>query len=232
MTDSYDKARDAAKQAVSEDDIREQVKNITLKALSHQQLDKDSIKRVVQAVVEGASDGIGDSSENLKPKLKESLKGIDDALSKSAIALKLAVEETAGRTEKFAKEDLNSAIGELKNLEDNFIDTLNSAAKQASTLTSSVLTELSDHFKQPGTSAGREAIDATKDINDALLRMGAGTINELAEASKTASEQFSNIASGILSGMAEAIKPKSNAKPESDTQSKSQSNEMREDKPD
>ncbi len=208
MTENYDETREAAKKAVSEDDIREQVKNITIKALSDHQLDKDSIKEVIRAVVEGASEGVGDSSDKLKPKLQASLNGIDDALSKSAIAIKLAVEETASRTEKFAKDDLNSAINDLRSLEDIFIDTINTVAKQTSELTSSALTELSDHLKNTGTVSGKEALEAVKGINDVLLGVGKETISELTQASKSVSEQFGSIASGILSGMAEAIKPK------------------------
>jgi len=208
MTENYDETREAAKKAVSEDDIREQVRNITIKALSDHQLDKDSIKQVIHAVVEGATEGVGDSSDKLKPKLQASLNGIDDALSKSAIAMKLAVEETASRTEKFAKEDLNSAINDLRSLEDIFIDTINTVAKQTSELTSSALTELSDHLKNSGTASGKEALDAVKGINDALLDVGKETISELTQASKTAGTQFGSIASGLLSGMAEAIKPK------------------------
>jgi len=208
MAENYDETREAAKKAVSEDDIRERVRNITLKALSEHQLDKDNIKQVIHAVVEGVTEGIGDSSDKLKPKLHASLNGVDDALSKSAMAMKLTAEEAISRTEKFAKEDLNNAINELKGLEDIFIDTINTVAKQTSELTSSALTELSDHLKNSGTASGKEALEAVKEINDVLLDVSKETISELTQASKIATEQFSSIASGILSGMAEAIKPK------------------------
>lgn len=208
MSENFEETREAAKQAVSEDDIREQVKNITIKALSDHQLDKESIKQIIHAVVEGVSEGVGDSSEKLKPKLKETLDGIDDALGKGAIAAKLAIEEAAGKTEKFAKEDLNGAINNLRDLEDNFIDTINTVAKQTSDLTGTVLTELSDHLKKSGTSSGKEAVDAVKSINDALLNVGKETINELSQATQSAGGHFANIASGILSGMAETIQPK------------------------
>ena len=208
MTENFDETREAAKQAVSEDDIHEKVKNITLNALSNHQLDTEAVKQVIQAVVEGVTEGVGDSSEKLKPKLKESLSGIDDALSKSAIAMKLTVEEAAGRAEQFAKEDLNNALNELRGLENTFIDTINTVAKQTSELTSAALTELAEHLKNSGTSSGKEALSAINSINNALLDVGKETISELAHASQTAGERFTHIASGILSGMAEAIKPK------------------------
>ena len=207
MSENIDETREAAREAVSGDNIRDQVKNITLAALSQRQLDKESIKQVIHSVVEGVSEGVGDSAERVKPQLKESLAGIDDALAKSAMAAKLAVEEAAGRAESFAKEDLKSAVSQLESLEDLFIDTVNTVAKQTGELTSSALTELSAHLKNTGTASGREALDAVSNLKNTLLDVGKDSVSEITNATSNAASQLAQVASGLLSGMAEAIQP-------------------------
>ena len=209
MSEQAKSTADAAKDAVASENIQEQIKNITLTALSERQLDKDNIKQVVSAVLQGVTEGVGDSAERMKPQFKEALSGIDSALSKSAIAAKLATEEAAGKVENFAKQDVKQAMEQMESLEDLFIDTVNTVASQSNKLASSALTELADHFKNSGTESGKEALEAVNSLKSLFLETGKGSIDELASATQTAGNQFAQIASGILSGMAEAVKPKS-----------------------
>ena len=197
-----------AKDAVGSENLQELIKNITLTALSQQQLDKENIKQVVSSVLEGVTEGVGDSAERMKPQFNEALAGIDAALSKSAIAAKLATEEAAGKVEQFAKQDVKKAIDELSSLEDLFIDTVNTVASQSGQLSSSALKEVAEHFKNSGTASGKEALEAVNSLKNALLNMSKGSIDEIASATQTAGNQFGQIASGILAGMAEAVKPK------------------------
>jgi len=191
--------------SASGDDLREKVRLVTLKALSQRQLDKESINDIVTTVIEGVTQGLGESSENLKPQLKASLSGIDDALSKSAIAAKLAAEEAFGRAEHFADNDLKKALNDFKGLESSFIETINSVAKGSTDLVSTALGEISEHFKKAGTASGKEAVDAVNSLSHALVDVGKGTVDEIASATQSAGGHFAKIASGILSGMADAV---------------------------
>ena len=205
MDDSDKSLHDEAKSASGSDDIREKVRAITLKALSERQLDKENITAVVKNVIEGVTEGLGESSEKLKPQLQASMAGIDDALSKSAIAAKLATEEAIGRAEQFAENDLKKAVDDFKGLEESFIDTINTVAKGSGTLASSALGEIAEHFTNTGTESGKEAVHAVSSLSQSLLDAGKGTVSELSSAAQSATGHFSNIASGILSGMADAI---------------------------
>jgi len=208
MNDQSSDAQESAKAAAHSEDIQEQIKNITMAALSERQLDKENIKHVVSSVLTGVMEGLGDSAERMKPQLEEALSGIDDALSKSAIAAKLATEEATSKVETFAKQDVKQALDEIEKLEDLFIDTVNSVASQSGHLSSTVLKELSGHLKNSGTQAGKEAIAAADSLRNIIFEMSKGSVNEIAAATQTAGNQFAQIASGILSGMADAVKPK------------------------
>ena len=124
MSDQAKDTKNAAKDAVGSENLQELIKNITLTALSQRKIDEKNIKQVISTVLEGVTEGVGDSAERMKPQFSEALSGIDAALSKSAIAAKLATEEAAGKVEKFAKQDVKQAMHELESLEDLFIDTI------------------------------------------------------------------------------------------------------------
>ncbi|HFE38396.1 MAG TPA: hypothetical protein ENK06_08280 [Gammaproteobacteria bacterium] len=208
MSEQTDDLIDAAKTAVEGDDIREQIKQITLAALTQRKFDKENIKQVVNSVVQGVSEGVGDSAERMKPQISEAMSGIDDALGKTAMATKLAAEEAAATIETFTKQDLKKMAEQLDSLEDLFIDSISSVATQSSELTSKVLSELAGHLKDSGTQVGKEALAAVKSLKDVVFDTGKESVDEIATATQTAGKQVREVVSGVLSGVAEAIQPK------------------------
>ena len=208
MNEQTDDVKDSAKAAIESNDIREKIKQITLTALTQRQFDKESIKQVVSSVIGGVAEGVGDSAERMKPQITEALSGIDDALSKTAMATKFAAQEAATTIETFTKQDLNKMTEQLNSLEDLFIESINNVATQSSELTSKVLTELSGHLKNSGTQVGKEALEAVRSLKNIAFDVGKGTVDEIATATKTAGDQFAHVVGGVLSGVADAIQPK------------------------
>lgn len=208
MSDETNNIKAEAKQAISEDNIHERIKSITLMALSQRQLDKKGIKAVVNTVLLGITEGVGDSAERMKPQLSEALSGIDAALGKSAIAAHLASEEAVAKVSAFAKDDVKQTIEQLSDLEDLFIDTINLVAKESNHLTATVLSDLSRHLKNSGTQSGKEARAAIDQLKNIAIDVGKGSVTEVVCATEAAGQQLSHIASGILAGMAAAIQAK------------------------
>jgi hypothetical protein len=121
----------AARSAVERGDaIREDIRDITLTALSQRHLDSEKLRQVIHAVVEGASIGAESKGADVKEALSESIEGMDEALASSAEASKLAIEETAGHLKDFGKQDLKRALDDLLTLEDMFLDTIKNVAWQ------------------------------------------------------------------------------------------------------
>ena len=200
-----------ASEAVQEkegEDLRETIKQITLQALTERHLDRENIKSVVNSVLTGATQGVADSGERLKPALESSLKGVDDALSKSTVAAKLAAEEVLAKAEQFTKQDMKKVIDDLNTIEDLLFESVQLVASRSTELVSATLDELSGHLKNTGTSVGSEVVEAVKSLTTAVETAGKQGV---AEVSKNSAELLVNVAkigSGILSGMAEAIKSK------------------------
>lgn len=201
-------AQDAAQQEQSEEDLQEKIRQITLKALTERQLDKDNIKSVVEHVLIGVNEGIADSGDRMKPALKASLHGIDDALSKSALAAKLAAEEVLAKTEKFANRDVKQVAEDIRTIEDLFLDSINLVAKRSSDLASTTLNDLSEHFKNTGTNVGNTAVEVVQTLSSAVEATGKQGLQEVTHTSKEMALNLAKVASGILAGMSEAIKSK------------------------
>jgi len=201
--------KDAAREAAgSGQDIRELVRDITLKALTERRLDKERIKTVIKSVTDGVVEGVGENKEKLQSSLKQAASGMDDALSKSAEAAKLATLEALGKASDFADNEFKEALKQLDGLEDLFIDTINKTAEQTSRLANESLKDLASHLKNTGTDAGRTAKEAVDTLTVDVSKLGKDAAKASVGASKEMGKQIADIASGILSGMADALKRK------------------------
>lgn len=187
-------------------DVHQQVKDITLKALTQYQLDMENIKSVTEAVGQGINEGLTTHGEHGKEIFMQAVTALDDALAMAAEASKLAIEEAASRVSDFSEHDLNDAIKDLQEREGVFLDTLGKLAKGSNQVIAGILNDFIDHSGQSGTAVGKQtliALEALKDMprisKDIIASSTAATASTLAQ-----------IGSGILSGIAESLKSHSN----------------------
>ena len=190
------------------DSLREVVREITLAALSRRHVDKESIRSIVRAVTEGVTSTLDAPMQDVRSSLSQALHGMDDALGKTAQAAKLAAEEAMGRSTEFTDQDLKTALDELASLEDLFLETVKTVAKQTNSVTRGVLTELTSHMQKTGTVVGAQAKAAVADLQTQLRRTGRDTAVAAAQAGRVLGSHMAQIASGILAGMADALQPK------------------------
>ena len=152
MTKTNRKVEDAVREAVeSGEDLYQQIRTITLKALTERELDMDNIKNVVQAVSKGISTGITSQYTPAKTAFKQSVDALDDALVKTAEASKLAIEEATSRVSEFSHHDLNQATEDLKNLEEMFLETVQKVARESNETVFDIAEDFITHAKRSGT---------------------------------------------------------------------------------
>ncbi|MCK9395275.1 MAG: hypothetical protein M0Q44_06775 [Methylobacter sp.] len=196
--------KDAARAAVkSGDDVHQQIKDITLKALTERQLDMDNIKHVTEAVSNGINEGMAIQDVHAKEVFKQAATALDDALATAAEASKLAIEEAAAKVADYSQHDLNDAIKDLQDMEGMFLDTLEKTAKGGNQVVADIVNDFITHTRQSGTAVGKQsltALEALKDLSliskDIIVSSTAATTSTLAQ-----------IGSGILLGIAETLKP-------------------------
>ncbi len=194
--------KDAVRTAVnSGTNVHQQVKAITLTALTSRQLDMENINSVTEAVGKGINEGISTQGEQAKEVFKQAATALDDALAIAAEASKLAIEEAASRVTEYSQHDLNDAIKDLQTMEGSFLDTLAKVAKGSNQVIADIVNDFITHTAQSGTAVGKQtliALEALKDISQlsktVLVSSTVATVSTLAQ-----------IGSGILLGIAESL---------------------------
>ena len=200
--DQQQDVKEAARAAVkSGTDVHQQIKAITLKALTKRQLDIENIKNVTEAVSKGINEGMSTQGEHAKEVFTQAATALDDALAMAAEASKLAIEEAASRVSDYSQHDLNDAIKDLQDREGVFLDTLGKVAKGSNQVIADIVSDFIDHTGQSGTAVGKKtltALEALKDLPQISKELiVSGTV-------ATAST-LAQIGSGILLGIAESL---------------------------
>jgi len=206
-----DKVKEAVKKAVEEGkDIRDEVRDITMEALSKGHLEIDRIKSVVKSVWVGATEGVGAETEKMKTTFKDVMSGLDDALEKSAHASKLAIEETAGKVKDFSQEELKQAMDDLKGLEEMLLDTVSEVAKSSKATVAEVLRDTVEHAKNSGTEVGQKVLKDIEYLRAKLQENSKETLKTVGHAASNFTADVAGAASGILAGIADSLKKPKN----------------------
>ena len=187
------------------DDIRHDVRALTLNALSDGHLDTKKINKVIRAVMEGVSIGAEDKGEQAKDALSDAMSGIDDALAKSAEASKLAVEEAVGHIKDFSSHDLKRAMDDLLGLEELFFDTVRDVSKGTNETIKETLSDLVKHAKQHGTNVGKTSSEATATLSQKLSNTLKDTASASIQSTADVLAHIANASAGILEGIADTL---------------------------
>jgi F0F1-type ATP synthase membrane subunit b/b' len=189
--------------------IQKAVRDITLKALTRGELDQDAIRKVTGDVVKGVQEAATVQGVRAKEVVAEAVAGVDEALAHAAQALKLSIEEAAGRAEKFSREDLAKARSSLKNIEGDFLDSLRETARAGRGTVSSILDDLIRHAQDSGTAVGRQ-LGRMGGLSDRMTEAGRAQFEAGVHAAVSSTAMTARIASGVLAGIADSLdtKPK------------------------
>jgi DNA-binding ferritin-like protein len=187
-------------------DVREDVRRITLEALSDLRLDTERVKRVAQAVVDGARRGTAAGDERGREKLSAAMKGLDEALAAAAEATNLAVREAVGRGTEFSRQELHRAVENLSRLESAFIDTLGATARNTGGFVADTLSDLADHARRSGTSVGERVNSSLSQLRQAVGDMASTQLEAGAQALRGGGAALADVAAGFLAGIADRLR--------------------------
>lgn len=195
-------------------DVKRAVQNLTLQKLSEKNHDLESLGRIMTAVIQGAREGAQQQVKETSAQTQASLAqitdavaGLDAALAQLAEASKLAVEEAAGRAQKFSREELARARTDLESLEALFLDTLKVSASAAKGAVADTLHDLLAHAKRNGTAVGSQMKDTLTVIAHQMTLVGHTQLREGMHFTQATAELMRKIAAGVLTGIAERVKP-------------------------
>lgn len=190
------------------DDLRVKVRQLVTDAILKREADPKAIRSVMQAAVEGVGTGLARRAGQTGDALKEAVGGLDQAIAKSAYALRMAIEETAGQGRQFSEQDLKEAVDTLQRLESELMDVLKQTGDKAQGALKTEFEHLREHLSRTGTDTGGQVRDMLDVLKARLASAGAGATNDAGQAAREAGDRLAAVATGILRGLADAIDAK------------------------
>lgn len=199
MTESTQQdLKEAAREAVnSGSDIYQQIRTITIKALTEHELDTDNIRSVVDEVATGISEALTNQGEQTKTSVKQAVSALDEALAVAAEASKLAMEEASSKVSEYSEKDFTQAKDDLRAMEDMFLETLEKVAKDGNETVAAVFSDMADHARKSGTAVGNHVLTALESLQQ-LPQLGLSN-------TVSAASTLAQIGSNILAGIAESL---------------------------
>jgi seryl-tRNA synthetase len=194
--------------------VQQAVRDLTIKALSTQP-DFESLRRILTAVMQGVREGAqqvlhhnsGQVHTVLNP-VREAVAGVDAALAQFAEASKLALQEAAGRAQKFSREELTRVRSELEGIEHLFLEIVQASASSAQQAVSETLHDFVTHAKRNGTAVGSRLEDTLAAFNREVSSTGQMGFETGVKLTHAITSLMSQAAAGVLDGVAQSVKPK------------------------
>lgn len=147
-------------------DVREKLRELTVKALTQGELAEKEIRDVLNAITQGISIGAEQRTAEVKSALADALHGMDDALTHAAEAMRLAINEAASDTKEFKAQDLQQGLSDLKRLEEMLLDAIIDVAANAHGLVKQELTQMAEHGRRIGTDTGQRVRAVTDELGN------------------------------------------------------------------
>ena len=184
--------------------IRQRVKGLTSQVLQQGRVDPDAARDLVRAI-RTPSNAAASGSEAREP-FADAVRGLDEALVKSASATHSALQLLASRGKDYTDNDQKEALICLRKLEEDYAAVANRVAEAMSGNLRHEMTELAVHAQNVGVEASARV--ATM-MGEFASGMGA---NSGLATMRGASVRMALLASGVLAGIADALRDQTEAK--------------------
>jgi hypothetical protein len=195
----------------SGENVREKLHDLTVEALTQRQLAEQEIREVLGAITEGVSRGATERAEEVRAALGSALHGMDDALEHAAEAMRLALGEVSSHAQEFAEQDLRQSLGDLKKLEDMFLETVSHVAQEATGLVRQEMTALAEHARRTGTGTGERVREVAEEFGSRLRATAQQASDAGLHAAREIGSRVALLSSRKLIEIAEKIEQKAQA---------------------
>lgn len=201
-------AGDSTSPEAEDQTIRQRVKGLTSQVLQQGRVDPEAVRDVARAVIGGKPREAVNSSAESREFFADGIRGLDEALLKSASDAHGALQQIAARGKDFTDNDLKEALVSLRKLEEDYIAAANRVAEAMSGDLRREMRELAVHAQNVGVEASaRLATGIGNFANGISAPPGLATI-------RGASARIAFLASGVLAGVADALHEQTGEKKE------------------
>jgi hypothetical protein len=205
MPEPTTSAEDAAAPVGEDQAIRQRVKELTSQVLQQGRVDPNAIRDVVRAVIGQAPGDTAVTGVEARALFADAVRGLDEALVKSASAAHGALRQLASRGKDFTDNDLKEALVSLRKLEEDYTAVADRVAKAMSGNLRREMTELAAHAQNVGVEASARIATMMGEFAGGTAAPGLATV-------RGASVRMALLASGLLAGVADALSDQPAAK--------------------
>lgn len=195
-------------------DLQQRVRELTLQQMASGKIDLSAMRELSQAVLNGALAGAQPllqpalaQTGQAREQLQQVVAGLDAALAQLAQTASLTLQEAAGKAQAFADSDLKRARADFEQLEQMFLETLQSTAARSRDAAGMIMSELATHSRLKGSAVGTELQRSWIRTAQQLGEAGRAQLDAGIKLAQASSDLMRQIAAGVLGGLAEQIKP-------------------------
>lgn len=195
-------------------DLQQRVRELTLQQMASGKIDLAALRELSQAVLNGALAGAQPMLQpalaqtgQAREQLQQVVAGLDGALAQLAQTASLTLQEAAGKAQAFADSDLKRARADFEQLEQMFLETLQSTAARSRDAAGMIMSELATHSRLKGSAVGTELQRSWIRTAQQLGEAGRAQLDAGIKLAQAGSDLMRQIAAGVLGGLAEQIKP-------------------------
>lgn len=186
-------------------DLKEDVRRVVLSALVDYKVDPNALRDIMQATVAGLGQGYAAHAELATKSLKTAMAGLDEAMSKSLYAMRLALEESWQKGKRFSEEDLRSAYDAVKGLEGDMVATVKSVTEKSQGLVREEFTRMAEHMMRNGTDTSAQAREVMGLLTSQLADATGAAVKDAQADAQAAGQRLGAVTSGVLRGLADSI---------------------------
>ena len=198
--------------------LQDQVRQLTLAQISSGKFDLAALRELIQAVLNGALAGAQPllqpalaQTGQAKEQLQQVVAGLDAALAQLAQGASLALQEAAGKAQAFSATDPKQARADFEQLEQMFLETLQSTAGRTRDAAGVILSELLAHSRLHGSAVGAQLQQGWLATAQQLGEVGKAQLDAGLKLAQASTDLLRQIAAGVLGGLAEQVKPAAKA---------------------
>jgi hypothetical protein len=190
------------------ENLRVNVRNLTLQALQARDLSLGQMRGVLTSVTAGVNRGAAESEGDPQKVIGKALAGMDEALLQAVRASHIALNQLSEQGADFEDSRLKKSLNELERLEDEFLKVVRQAAGSSTGSLKNGWTQMLKQAQVDGTETGAEVEAMFADMTANLQKTMRSGREASFKAAHAFTQNFATLASGILIGLTEAYQRK------------------------
>jgi hypothetical protein len=184
--------------------VQNEVRRLTLNALSGKGLDARAMREVAREAVDGVQAGLGRHGAQARAVLDQAYAGLDAAFAGAAEAASLTVKQALGNAGEFARTDVERLMSDLQGMEALYLEVLKEAGKKGGTFAADTVKEFGKHARRSGTAVGQQ-VKSSLDELAPLVRLAGSQLQESGSITAQAGGLMARAASGFLAAIADRL---------------------------